>query len=129
VIRGFGIWFVLMGAEFVHGVVRTIWLVPLVGDFSARQIGVFTGSSVNLTVAALFVRWIHPTRTADAIVIGVMWLLLTLAFELLFGRFVIGASWQRIGSDYNLLHGGLLPFGLLLLTLAPLLTAKIRRVW
>ena len=36
----------------------------------------FTGSSINLTVAALLVRWIHPTRTADAIVIGVMWLLL-----------------------------------------------------
>jgi hypothetical protein len=66
---------------------------------------VFTGSSINLTVAALFVRWIHPTRTADAIVIGVMWLLLTLAFEILFGRFLIGASGQRIGSDYNLLHG------------------------
>ena len=60
---------------------------------------------------------------------GLIWLVLTLAFEILFGRFVAGASWERLWSDYNLLQGGLLPIGLLVLTVAPLLAARWRGVW
>ena len=126
--RGIAVWFVLIGAEFVHGIARAIWLVPVVGDFQSRQIGVLTGTIINLTVAALFIRWIHPTRVADALAVGVIWFILTLTFEIAFGRAVMRASWQRIGSDYDLIQGGLLPIGLVLLALAPLITAKIRRV-
>ena len=61
--------------------------------------------------------------------IGFLWLILTVTFEIAFGRAVVGASWQRIGSDYNLVHGGLLPIGLILLALAPLITAKSRHVF
>jgi hypothetical protein len=125
--RGIAVWFVLMGAEFVHGIVRAMWLVPAVGDLHSRQIGVFTGTVINLTIAALFIRWIHPTRTADAIAVGVLWLVLTVMFEIGFGHAVLQASWQRIGSDYDLIHGGLLPIGLALLALAPLIAAKSRR--
>jgi hypothetical protein len=126
--RAITVWFLLMGAEVVHGVVRAMWLVPTVGDFHARQIGVFTGTIINLTVAALFIRWIHPTRIADALTVGVLWLVLTVMFEIGFGRAVMQAPWQRIGADYDLVHGGLLPIGLVLLALAPLITAKSRRM-
>jgi hypothetical protein len=117
-----------MGAEFVHGIARAIWLVFVVGDFRSRQIGVFTGTIINLAVAALLIRWVHPVRVADALFVGVMWLILTLTFEIAFGRLVMHASWQRIGSDYDLAHGGLLSIGLVLLGFAPLITAKARNV-
>jgi hypothetical protein len=77
IVRGIAVWFVLMGAEFAHGIVRAIWLVPVVGDFQSRQIGVFTGTIINLTIAALFIPWVRPTRVADALGVGVMWLVLT----------------------------------------------------
>jgi hypothetical protein len=127
-VRSFIVWFALIGAEVIHGAARAIWLVPIVGDFRSRQIGVFTGSMINLTVTALFIRWLRPARVADALLIGVTWLLLTVTFELVFGRAIMQASWQRIGSDYDLIHGGLLPLGLLILTLAPVITAKVRRL-
>ena len=127
-VRGVAVWFVLTGAEFAHGIARALWLVPLVGDFRSRQIGVFTGTIINLTVAALFIRWIHPMRLADAVAVGITWLVLTLTFEITFGRLVMQASWPRIGSDYDLAHGGLLPIGLVLLSLAPLIAARVRRV-
>ena len=127
--RGGAVWLMLMGAEFMHGIARAIWLVPVVGDFHARQIGVFAGTIINLTMAALFIRWIRPIRAADALAVGIRWLILTLVFEIAFGRAVIHATWQRIGSDYDLAHGGLLPIGLLLLALAPLITAKARNMF
>ena len=66
------------------------------------------------------------TRTTELLLVGFLWLGLTLAFEVLFGRFVVGASWERIGADYNVLEGGLLPFGMLVLLLSPLIAGKIR---
>jgi hypothetical protein len=127
-LRSVAIWFVLIGAEIIHGIARTLWLVPIVGDFRSRQIGVVTGSMMNLAVAALFIRWIHPRRTVDAVIVGITWLALTVTFEVVFGRAVMQASWQRIGSDYDLVHGGLLPIGLLILALAPFMTAKVRHL-
>jgi hypothetical protein len=126
--RGMAVWFALIVAEIAHGVARAVWLVPLVGDWRSRQIGVGTGTIINFAVAALFIRWIRPRSAGDARRVGALWLLLTLTFELAFGRFVARASWPRIGSDYDLFHGGLLPLGLIMLGLAPLAAAKLRRV-
>jgi hypothetical protein len=125
-VRGLVVWFVLMGAEVLHGVARAIWLIPVVGDFRARQIGVATGTIINLAVALLFIRWIRPARVSDAVSIGILWVVLTLASEIALGRIIMRASWERIGSDYDLVHGGLLPMGLLALAMIPLITAKVR---
>ena len=105
-----------------------MFLAPLVGDFRARQIAVFTGSILIVIVATSFIGWIRPARVGDAVAVGVVWLVLTLAFEIAFGRYVVHAPWSRIASDYDLLRGGLLPIGLVVLTVAPLIAARVRRL-
>jgi len=40
-LKAFVVWLALMAAEFVHGVLRIALLVPIVGDFRARQLSVF----------------------------------------------------------------------------------------
>ena len=124
--RAIAIWLVLICAEILHGIARGIFLVPHVGEFRSNQIGVFTGSVIILVIALAFVRWIGASRTTDLLMVGLLWLGLTLAFEVSFGRFVVGASWERLAADYNVLAGGLLPFGMLVLLLAPLLAGKVR---
>ena len=121
--RALAIWLVILVAENLHGITRGIFLVPHVGQFRSSQIGVFTGSIIIQAVAVVFVRWIGATRPAQLLVVGLIWLCLTLAFEVLFGRFVIGASWERLATDYNVLEGGLLPFGMVVLLLSPLIAA------
>jgi hypothetical protein len=127
-LRAIGVWVLVIVAEVLHGIARTLLLSPLVGDFRARQIAVFTGSIIILALAVTFIRWIRPSDVREAVYVGVLWLVLTLTFEIAFGRLVVGASWDRIASDYDLLRGGLLPIGLLVLTAAPLLAAKWRGV-
>ena len=124
-LRALAVWLVLIVAESVHGVLRTLLLAPVVGDFKARQISVFTGSLLILAVAYLFVRWIRPGTTGRLITVGLLWLALTMLFEVALGRFVIGYSWNRLASDYDLARGGLMPFGLLILALSPLIAAKL----
>ena len=128
IVRATGVWVLVIVAEVIHGIARTLWLLPLVGDFRARQIAVFTGSAIIMALAVTVIRWIRPGDVREAVYVGVWWLVLTLTFEIAFGRLVAGASWDRIASDYDLRRGGLLPIGLLVLTAAPLLAARWRNV-
>ena len=126
--RAFLVWLVLIAVEFIHGVLRGMFLVPVVGDFRSRQIGVFTGSVLILAVACLFVGSLHATSTRSLFRVGILWLALTVAFELGFGHFVFRRPWQDLASDYNMAGGGLLPIGLLVLALSPAIAARLRHL-
>jgi hypothetical protein len=128
VLKGVAVWVCIIIVEVLHGIARTMFLAPLVGDFRARQIAVFTGSFLIVLVATSVISWLRPANAREAAYVGIVWLVLTLTFEITFGRYVVHASWSRIASDYNLVRGGLLPIGLLVLTAAPLIAAKIRHV-
>lgn len=126
--RALVVWLLLVVAETIHGIARTLWLAPRIGDFRARQVAVFSGSAIILAIVALFIRWIDPPSRRAALAIGGLWLVLTLTFEIVVGR-ATGASWARIVEDYDLVHGGLLPFGMAILALAPLIAARARRLF
>jgi len=128
ILRGVMVWCGIIVIEVLHGIARTLFLAPLVGDFRARQIAVFTGSILILIVATSSIGWIRPAGVADAVAVGAVWLVLTLAFEIAFGLYVVHASWSRIASDYDLRRGGLLPIGLAVLTVAPVVAARVRRL-
>ncbi len=124
--RSLTIWLVLIVAEIVHGILRAIVLIPFVGEFRSNQIGVITGSAIILAIAYFTIRWIGAQRFYQLLLVGLIWLLLTVAFEVLFGRFVVGLSWERIASDYNVLNGGLMPLGLLVLFFSPMIASILR---
>lgn len=126
VTRSLAVWLVLIAAEIMHGVLRRLVLVPYVGEFRSNQIGVFTGSAIILVIASLTIRWIGANRPSELLTVGIVWLTLTVAFEILFGRFVMGLSWERIAADYNVSQGGLMPLGLLVLLFSPTIVSKVR---
>lgn len=125
-LRSLTIWLVLIVAEIVHGILRAIVVVPIVGEFRSNQIGVFTGSAITIVIAYFTIRWIGAQRPHGLLLVGLIWLVLTVAFEVLFGRFVVGMTWKRIGADYNMLNGGLMPLGLLVLLFSPMIATKLR---
>jgi hypothetical protein len=122
--RALGVWFVMMAAETVHGVLRQILLAPLVGDLRARQIGVVVGSALIYAIVWWLGRSIGARTVRSQLAVGVVWVTLTLAFELSLGM-LLGLSWQRMLADYDLGAGGLMPFGLLFLALSPALVARL----
>lgn len=128
--RAIVVWLVIIAVETVHGVLRGLLLVPVVGDFRARQIGVFIGSALILGVSWLMIRWMTHGRSPGRgalIRVGFLWTALTLAFEFSLGA-TLGRTWPDMLADYDLPHGGLMPFGLVILVLAPWIAAKSRHV-
>lgn len=125
-LRAAAVWLVLMAAEVVHGILRGLLLLPVIGDFRARQIGVFVGSLIILVLTFVFVRWIRATDVIRLLAVAVIWLVLTVLFEFVLGHLVQGLPWERIRQDNDLSRGGLMPLGLLVMALSPPLTAWLR---
>lgn len=128
VIRSVIVWLMVIVAEIVHGILRAVLLVPLVGEFRSNQLGVFSGSVIIVVIACLTVRWIGATTTAGQVTAGAIWLVLTIALEFFFGRFVAGLTWDQLLAGYNLLQGGMMPIGLVILFLSPMIAAKLVRL-
>ena len=118
ILRGIVVWLIFIAAESLNGTIRTLWLVPALGDFWAHQISFMIGSLLVLAIATLFIRWLQASSILQLIGVGILWLLLTVVFEIVLGRFIFAYSWERIAADYNLLKGGL----------SPVIAAKIRGV-
>lgn len=127
-LRGFVIWLVFIVAESMNGTIRILWLIPSLGEMRSHQISFLTGSILILGIATLLIRWLNTSSVSQLIQVGVLWVFLTILFEICLGRFVLGYSWGQIAADYNIQKGGLMPFGLLLLILSPLIAGKLRGV-
>ena len=119
------VWMLIMLAETGSGIVREVFVAPAIGGLRARQLGVFVGCILTFVIAWLTARWMKATSTRDQLTVGAFWVALTLAFEFALGR-AIGASWSRLLSDYNPVHGGFMLFGLAFMFITPWLTKKLR---
>ena len=120
------VWLVIIVAESVSGAVRSLWLIPAVGEARASRIGFAVGVIIIVTTAWLFIRWMNPEKLSHLLLIGLLWVALTLAFEVALGRLVLNYSWERIVLDYDIAEGGLMLIGLGVLLFAPLLAATLR---
>jgi hypothetical protein len=123
--RAVAIWFLIALAESVHGTIRRLFIAPVMGDLSARQIGVLTGSTIIFLISWLSIRWIGARKFTYQLEVGALWVVLTVLFEVGLGL-ALGYPQARILSDYNVAQGGLMGFGLLFMLFVPSLAAKVR---
>jgi hypothetical protein len=86
---------------------------------------VLTGAVLIALVFWFTLRWLGSQPVWRWWALGLLWLGLTLAFEIGLGR-AIGMSWDRINSDFDPRRGGLLAFGMLVILVAPRLLAGRR---
>jgi peptidoglycan/LPS O-acetylase OafA/YrhL len=119
-------WMLIILAETLHGMVREIFIAPVLGDLRARQLGVFVGCALVFVIAWLTARWLGAHSRRTQLQVGAFWGCMTLAFEFALGR-ALGTSWQRILEDYNPARGGFMILGMAVLFLAPMLAARWRR--
>ena len=126
IFKAFLVWMLIAGAEVLHGILRVRLLNRRVGDHRARQIAVFTGSGIILVIAWFTVPWLGASSGGQLFGVGLLWLVLMLAFEIAFGRWVFRVSWQRIAAEFDFRKGGLLCIGMAVLLFAPLLVAWMK---
>lgn len=124
--KAIAVWFLIILAESILGIARTLMLEPRLGSLRARQIGVFVGCGVIFAFAWFLVGWLAARSKVQLLLIGSLWAVLTIGFEIGLGR-LLGLSWDRITEDYDPARGGLMLFGLIFMMFAPLLAGAARR--
>jgi hypothetical protein len=73
------------------------------------------------------VRRLKLSSVQEALLVGLFWLVVTVAFEFVFGHFVMGHSWERLLHDYNVVEGRLWVLVLLWETTAPVIFYLIQK--
>lgn len=106
-------WFPMLLIAVANGALREALLMPWLGEHVARQVStVLLVGLFAIYIGAVTRIW--PLASAsEASAVGALWLVLTLAFEFLLGRFVSGLSWPQMLAEYNLAAGrlwALVPF-------------------
>lgn len=102
-----------------NGVLRQTWYGKYLGELQAHQLSTLTAALLfGIYIWAVINYW-KPVSARQAVVVGLIWVGLTIAFEFLFGYFVAGHSWPRLLQDYHLLSGRVWSLLLLWIAVAP----------
>jgi len=122
--RALAVWALIAAAETVHGVLRGLLVVPMLGETTAQRLGFVVGSVIVLGIAWATSPWLDAgTRSRQALA-GVLWAGLMAGFEVLVGQ-ARGFDAARMAAEFDPSRGGLMGFGLLLVLLAPAVGARL----
>ncbi len=126
--RALVIWCAIVPMAIANGAVRDLLIVPQIGPDLGHVISTVALCLAILLLTSMTIWWIRPPRADDAVRIGALWLVLTLAFEFLAGHFLFGTSWRRLFADYNVAQGRVWILVPLTTAVAPWLAARLRHV-
>lgn len=114
-------WLPMMAIGILNGTIREATYGKVLSELRAHQVSTLTGVLLlGLYIWIITYFW-SPESLQQALLIGVLWLGLTVTFEFIFGHYVAGHSWSQLLRDYNILAGRVWLLVLIWITVAPLL--------
>ena len=126
IFKYFLLWFPMVLIAIFNALLRESLYGPYMSELRAHQVSSLTA----MVFFALYV-WLVSGRWqiesgGQALIIGLMWVLMTVSFEFLFGHYVMGHPWSRLLADYNLLAGRTWSLVLLWTLILPYLAFRLR---
>jgi hypothetical protein len=126
-VKYFLLWFPMVIIAIINGTIRQLFFTNFSDELGSHQLSVISG----ITFFAIYIWFITGKWEIEsalmAIKIGLMWLVMTVIFEFLFGHYVMGNSWEKLLHDYNLLEGRLWVVILIWTTISPSVFYLIRK--
>ena len=120
------IWFGILVLAIANGTLREAVLIPVLGNVPGLILSGVILSALILAVAYFSLPWFGPVPVVRYIAVGLSWLSLTLVFEFTFGRLIQGKPWSELLEAYTFKGGNIWLAVLLVVAVAPYISAKIR---
>ena len=124
--KAIAIWAGILVLAVANGWLREAVLIPRIRRFPGLFISGLLLSLAILAVAYASLPWLGTKSTAGLVAIGLVWLGLTLAFEMGYGHLAQGKSWSELLQAYTFQDGNIWPIVLACTAAAPYLAAKLR---
>jgi hypothetical protein len=122
------VWVILAFLTILFAVFREAIFIPITGlsGTMARALLLPVAIAYTFVISYFFLKKTKaPYRNTDTVIVGILWLILTIAFEFTFGSVVMGNSLTALVADYNILVGRTWPIFLLGLLLSPIFAGKL----
>jgi membrane protease YdiL (CAAX protease family) len=120
------IWLVIVCFAVSNGILRENILAPRLGETFALPLSGLTLSIIVFVVAYFSFNFIGAKASTTCIFIGIQWVLMTLAFEFIFGLFVADKSWSELLQVFNIARGNLFLLVLVVTLISPSIVAKTK---
>lgn len=117
---------ILACAETLHGIARTVLVVPRIGKDRALKLSIVTGSLLAFAICWLLVPGLGLQSPAAHLALGLGLASFMAAFDIAMGRLVLRRPWRKIWPDFDPRTGNYLLLGLAFLVAVPLLVAGLR---
>lgn len=129
ILRALTVWVLLLGIAILNGGIREGWITPRFGASTGHVASTIMLAAFILLAAWLTIGWIRPPSPIAALRVGLLWLVLTLAFEFLAGHYLFGRPWSTLWSDYDLSRGRIWVLIPIITLLAPVLAGQLRGLY
>jgi hypothetical protein len=126
ILRAIAIWVVLLILAILIAGGKIAYIIPRAGEHAGQIIGTLVFCPVIFAVTYFSICWINPTGLQNAFTVGIIWVLLTMAFEFLAGHYLFGNSWEKLFSEYEIWNGRLWVLILVTNLISPVMAAKFR---
>jgi hypothetical protein len=128
VMRAVFIWCALLVIASINGIAREAVLIPRIGEVAGRALSTLALSAFIVILTWISIGWIAPRSAQQAWAVGVIWVVLTLAFEFLAGHYLFHNPWSRLLEDYNVIRGRIWILVLIATLVSPRVCAGLRNV-
>ncbi len=118
-------WFPMLLLAIINGTARDLWYKKYIGELAGHQLSTITLMILFGIYIYIIITKYPPVSGGQALLIGLLWLVLTLAFEFGFGRYR-GKAWSVLLEDYNILRGRLWVLILVWISIAPYIFYRAR---
>lgn len=125
VAKSIAVWFLILVLAIANGALREGVLLKAVPRSSAFVLSGTILISCILTVSILSIHWLGRLTIWQYVLVGALWLALTLAFEFGFGMLIRGQSLAFVLEGYRFKDGNIWPLVLLAIAVAPLFAVLV----
>lgn len=119
-------WVVILIMAFLNGILREKLLIPVIGPFAALITSGLILSGLIFLVAYMALPGLGRLTAAEYLLVGFVWLALTLVFEFSFGLFVEHKELSELLQAYTFKGGNIWPLVPASAFISPWLTARVR---
>lgn len=117
-------WIAILPLMVANGILRETALVPALGRRAADVASAALGIAIILVITWLFIRSADIRSIGALARTSIIWLVLTVAFEFIFGHYVDRKPWSALIENYAIWRGNLWPVVLATLLAAPFIWGR-----
>jgi hypothetical protein len=127
-LKAVALWGAILVLAILNGILREKALIPAFGSVTGFIASGIALSACIFVVAVAAAPWYGSMTSRQWWLVGALWFLLTLSFEIGFGRVVQHKTWAELVEAYGFRGGNIWPVVLVATLISPWLAAKVRGI-